>query len=149
MSTVKTGRTAAHCELQTLKLPHHFLFSYAFCASKHMLFFSLFPAHFCAGFAINLDFLCFPQQVNQSRRFLRLLVISSKSALKWWAKGAFGTRFLSDSMSKAAILLNWGMVIPHFTRFHTSPDHSVEILPPESQRLNAMCETALHANVGS
>lgn len=94
MSTVKPGGTAAHCELQTLKLPHHFLFSYAFCASKRMLFFSLFPAHFCAGFAINLDFLCFPQQVNQSRRFLRLLVISSKSALKWWAKGAFGTRFL-------------------------------------------------------
>lgn len=136
MSTVKPGGTAAHCELQTLKLPHHFLFSYAFCASKRMLFFSLFPAHFCAGFAINLDFLCFPQQVNQSRRFLRLLVISSKSALKWWAKGAFGTRFLSDSMSKAAIL---GMVIPHFTRFHTSPDHCVEILPPESQHNGWHC----------
>ena len=66
-------------------------------------------------------------------------MISSKSALKWWVKGAFGTRFLSDSMSKAAIILNWGMVIPHFTRFHTSPDHCVEILPPESQHNGWHC----------
>ena len=39
-------------------------------------------------------------------------------------------------MSKAAIL---GMVIPHFTRFHTSPDHCVEILPPESQHNGWHC----------